>query len=138
MGLAACAETIKPYSRLKKEANTMACSWPQGIFNANLNLGVSLNVSGTTATLWLENQGFNVLQLTRILLGVTYPGGSASVLFLRPPGQPISWSYPSATLEQGIGATFYTLTGLPPGAMVEAQAEYTEVQDRSRSCQATV
>ena len=117
----------------------MACSWPQGIFNENLNLQVSINVSGTTATLWLANRGFNVLQLTRILLGVTYPGsGGAEVLFLRPPGQPITWSYPSATLEQGIGATFYTLTGLPAGAVVEAQAEYVEVQDRSRSCQATV
>jgi hypothetical protein len=117
----------------------MACSWPQGIFNENLSLQVSVNVSGATATLWLENQGFNVLQLTRILLGVTYPGGGgAAVLFLRPPGQPITWSYPSATLEQGIGATFYTLAGLPPGAVVEAQAEYLEVQDRSRSCQATV
>src|SRR5690348_11549054 len=70
--------------------------------------------------------------------GVTYPGGSATVLFLRPPGQPITWSYSSATLEQGLGATFYTLTGLPHGAVVEAQAEYIEVQDRSRSCQATV
>jgi hypothetical protein len=116
----------------------MACSWPQEQFNANLNLAVSVDVSGTTATLWLENQGGNVLQLTRILLGVTSPGGGGTVLFLRPPGQPITWSYPSATLEQGIGATFYTLSGLAPGAVVEAQAEYIEVQDRSRSCQATV
>jgi hypothetical protein len=116
----------------------MACSFPQEIFNENLNLEVSVNVSGTTATLWLENKGLNVLQLTRILLGVTYPGGSATVLFLRPPGEPITWSYSSATLEQGLGATFYTLTGLPHGAVVEAQAEYIEIQDRSRSCQATV
>ena len=116
----------------------MACSWPQGIFEENLNLEVSINVSGTTATLWLENKGLNILQLTRVLLGVTYPAGGALVLFLRPPGQPITWSYPSATLEQGIGAAFYTMTGLPAGAVVEAQAEYTEVQDRSRSCQATV
>ena len=115
----------------------MACSWPQETFNANLNLSVSIEVSGTTATLWLENRGSNVLQLTRILLGVTYPAGAA-VLYLRPPGQPISWSYPDATLEQGIGATFYTLTGLPAGSVVEAQAEYVEVQDRSRSCQAIV
>jgi hypothetical protein len=116
----------------------MTCSFPQEIFNENLNLEVSVNVSGTTATLWLENKGLNVLQLTRILLGVTYPGGSATVWFLRPPGEPITWSYSSATLEQGLGATFYTLTGLPHGAVVEAQAEYIEVQDRSRSCQATV
>jgi hypothetical protein len=99
---------------------------------------VRIDVSGSDASLWLENKGENILQLTRILLGVSDPGGSASVLYLRPPGQPITWSYPSATLEQGIGATFYTLTGLPPGAIVEAQAEYVEVQDRSRSCQFTV
>lgn len=116
----------------------MACSFPQEIFNENLNLDVSINVSGTTATLTLQNAGRNILQLTRILLGVTYPAGSAAVWYLRPPGQPITWSYPSATLEQGIGATFFILTGLPSGAVVEAQAEYIEVQDRSRSCQANV
>jgi hypothetical protein len=48
------------------------------------------------------------------------------------------WSYSSAPLEQGIGATFYTLNGLPAGAVVEAQVEYVEVQDRSRSCQYVV
>jgi hypothetical protein len=116
----------------------MACNFPQQIFNENLNLEVSINVSGTTATLFLQNKGSNILQLTRILLGSTDPNGGASVLFLRPPGQPITWSFPSATLEQGVGATFFTLTGLPSGAIVEAQAEYIEVQDRSRSCQFTV
>ena len=116
----------------------MACTFPQELFNENLNLNVSLNVSGTTATLLLQNNGQNILQLTRILLGVTYPGGSATVLYLRPPGMPITWSYPGATLEQGLGAAFYTLSGLPSGATVEAQAEYIEVQDRSRSCQATI
>ena len=116
----------------------MACSSPQQTFNHNLNLDVSINVAGSTATLWLQNVGKNILQITRILLGVTYPGGGASVLYLRPPGMPITWSYPSATLEQGTGATYYTLSSLPSGAIVEAQAEYIEVQDRSRSCQATV
>ena len=80
----------------------MACTFPQELFNENLNLNVSLNVSGTTATLSLQNHGQNILQLTRILLGVTYPGGSATVLYLRPPGMPITWSYPGATLEQGL------------------------------------
>jgi hypothetical protein len=116
----------------------MTCTFPQQTFNQNLNLQVGIDVSGSDATLWLQNVGENILQLSRILLGVTDPGGFASVLYLRPPGQPITWSYPSATLEQGIGASFYTLTGLPAGAVVEAQAEYVEVQDRSRSCQSTI
>jgi hypothetical protein len=116
----------------------MSCSFPQQLFNQNLNLEVSINVVGGNATLWLQNMGQNILQLTRILLGVTNPGGGAFVLYLRPPGQAIAWSYPSATLEQGIGASFYTLNGLQAGAIVEAQAEYVEVQDRSRSCQYVV
>jgi hypothetical protein len=116
----------------------MACDFPQQIFNQNLNLEVSINVSGGNATLWLQNAGENILQLTRILLGVTNPNGSAVVLYLRPPGMPITWAYPSATLEQGTGATFYSLSSLPSGAVVEAQAEYVEVQDRSRSCQVRV
>jgi hypothetical protein len=115
----------------------MACSLPQQTFNKNLNLRVSINVSGTTATLWLQNAGQNILRITRILLGVTYPG-FAVVLYLRPPGLPGAWSWPWDTLEQGYGAGFYTLPGLPPGTVVEAQAEYIEVQDRSRSCQAIV
>ena len=120
------------------KGKSMTCTFPEQVFDQNLNLAVSIKVSGTTATLWLENVGGNILQLTRVLLGATYPGGGAVVWYLRPPGQPITWSYPSATLEQGIGATFYTLTGLPSGAVVEAQAEYVEVQARSRSCQYTV
>ena len=47
----------------------MACSFPQQLFNQNLNLEVSVNVVGGTATLWLQNMGQNILQLTRILLG---------------------------------------------------------------------
>ena len=93
---------------------------------------------GTTATLSLQNNGKNILQLTRIILGITYPGGSGTVLYLRPPVMPVAWSYPGTTLEQGLGAAFYTLSGLPSGATVKAQAEYIEVQDRSRSCQATI
>jgi hypothetical protein len=116
----------------------MSCSFPQQLFNENLNLEVSVNVAGGTATLELQNVGQNILQLSRILLGVTDPGGGAFVLFLRPPGQPITWAHSSATLEQGLGATFFTLSGLPAGAVVEAQAEYVEVQDRSRSCQFVV
>jgi hypothetical protein len=116
----------------------MACNSPQQEFNGNLNLTVSINISGTTASLWLQNAGKNILEVTRILLGVTYPTGGATILYLRPPARPITWSYPYATLEQGSGATFYTLSGLPSGAVVEAQAEYVEVQDRSRSCQFAV
>jgi hypothetical protein len=64
----------------------MSCSFPQQLFNENLNLEVSVNVAGGTATLELQNVGQNILQLSRILLGVTDPGGGAFVLFLRPPG----------------------------------------------------
>lgn len=114
----------------------MACNWVEGIFNENENLVVSINVSGTSAMLWLQNTGQNILDIRRILLGYTLPGGAGSgVLYLRPPGHPITWIYPSQTLEQGIGALYYTLNGLAKGTIVEAQAEYTEVQARSRSCQ---
>lgn len=115
----------------------MACSHIQRLFNENLSLGVSVEVSGSVATLWLENTGQNILQLTRILFAVSYPG-SGSIWYLRPPGQAIAWSYPSATLEQGLRGSFFTVGGLSAGAVLEAQVEYTEVQDRSRSCEFTV
>jgi|SRR5262245_41781811 hypothetical protein len=116
----------------------MACNWVENTFNQSENLVVSVNVSGTSATLWLQNTGHDILDIRRILLGYSQPGGGSGVLYLRPPPRPISWSYPSQTLEQGTGASYYTLTGLAPGTIVEAQAEYTEVQGRSRSCQYTV
>jgi len=111
----------------------MACDFPQQVYNQNQNLVVSINHVGSTATLFLQNTGHNILQLTRILIGAS-SGSGGFVLFLRPPGQPITWQFPSATLEQGNGATFFTLNNLPAGAVVSAQAEYIEVQDRARSC----
>lgn len=87
----------------------------------------------------VQNQGRNIAQMTRILLCYTLPGGGGSgTLYLRPPGQPITWNYPSATLETGISATYYRLSNLPPGTIVQAQAEYLEIQDRSRSCAVTI
>jgi hypothetical protein len=115
----------------------MACNWVETLFTQNENLQVSINVSANSAGLWLQNVGQNNLDIRRILIGYTLPGGGSGVLYLRPPGRPISWA-PYETLEQGTGSLFYTLTGLSPGTVVEAQAEYTEVQARSRSCQFTV
>ena len=38
----------------------MTCSFPQQIFNENLNLQVTVNTSGSDASLWLENVGENI------------------------------------------------------------------------------
>jgi hypothetical protein len=113
----------------------MACNWVENIFNENESLVVTIDVGGTSATLRLQNTGRNILDIRRILLGYVLPGGAGGVLYLRPPGLPITWSHPRQTLEQGTGFPYYTLTGLPAGTIVQAQAEYTEVQARARSCQ---
>ncbi len=59
-------------------------------------------------------------------------------MYLRPPPDPISWIYPLAYLETGITALYYHLTNLPAGAIVQAQAEYVEIEGRSRSCAQTI
>jgi hypothetical protein len=119
----------------------VACTDAESTFNQYSNLEISINTQGAVPTVWLENVGGNVLQITRILVALTYPVGASTgttVEYLRPPGQPNPWAYPSATLEQGTGATYYELSGWPAGTTVEAQAEYIEVQARSRSCAVTI
>ncbi len=76
--------------------------------------------------------------IRRILLCYQLPSGGTGTLYLRAPPNPISWSYPSTYLETGITALFYTLSNLAAGTVVQAQAEYVEIDGRSRSCAETM
>lgn len=115
----------------------MACNSCETSFQGAQTIVVSIVKSGTNALLYVQNQGRNIVQLRRILLCSTSGGGS-SIWYLRPPPDGISWSYPSAFLEPGITALFYTLSGVPAGNIVQAQAEYIELEGRSRSCPTTM
>jgi hypothetical protein len=55
------------------------------------------------------------------------------MLYLRPSPDSISWTYPSAFLETGITALYYTLN-VSNAKIVQAQAEYIEIEGRARSC----
>jgi hypothetical protein len=117
----------------------MASNWVENTLVQDESVTVSFFISGTSATLWLQNVGRNIVEIRRILLGLTRPsGGGTNILFLRPPGNPGAWAFPSDRLEPGGGGQFLTLTGLAPGTILQAQAEYTEVLARSRSCQFTL
>jgi hypothetical protein len=116
----------------------MACNACETSFQSYQTIVVSILKSGANALLYLQNQGRNIAYIRRILICYALPGGGSGVLYLRPPGQPISWSYPSDTLETGITALFYQLNGLAAGTIVQAQAEYVEIEDRSRSCAFTI
>lgn len=115
----------------------MACNNCETGFQGAQTIVVSIVKSGTNALLYVQNQGRNIAQLRRILLCYTSGGGSGT-LYLRPSPDAISWSYPSACLEPGITALFYTLSGVAAGNMVQAQAEYVELEGRSRSCPTTM
>lgn len=115
----------------------MACNACETFFQGSQTLVVAVTKTGTSANLFVTNQGRNIVLIRRILMCIGYPNGGSSVYFLRPPPDQISWAYPSSYLEPGIGATFYTLTGVPAGTIVQAQAEYIEIEGRSRSCPAT-
>jgi hypothetical protein len=115
----------------------MACNACETGFQAYQTVLVSIQKSGNTALLYLTNQGRNIVLLRRILLCWTSSAGGASTLYLRPPPDPISWMYPSAYLETGISALYYQLANVPGGAIVQAQAEYIEIEGRSRSCPET-
>lgn len=115
----------------------MACNSCETGFQQYQTVVVSIQQSGRTALLYVQNQGRNIVQLRRILFCYTSPSGGATTLYLRPPPDPIAWSYPSAFLETGITALFFTLNNVPSGSIVQAQAEYIEIEGRSRSCPTT-
>ncbi|ERR1700681_13979 len=115
----------------------MACNSCETGFQQYQSVVVSVVKSGTTALLYVQNQGRNIVQINRILLCYS-TGTGGGTLYLRPPGMPITWVYPYATLESGTSALYYQLTGMAAGTIVQAQAEYVEIQDRSRSCPTTM
>jgi hypothetical protein len=115
----------------------MACNSCETTFQGSQTLVVSVVKSGTSAVLSIGNQGRNIALITRILLCMSH-AGATTVLYLRSPPNPISWMYPSAYLEPGITATYYIWNGLAVGSLVQAQAEYVEIEGRSRSCPTTI
>ena len=115
----------------------MTCNSCETTFQGSQTLIVNVAKSGTRAVLTVGNQGRNIALISRILLCVSHAGGT-TVLYLRPPPSPISWMYPSAYLEPGITATYYIWNGLAAGSLVQAQAEYVEIEGRSHSCPTTI
>lgn len=111
----------------------MACNTCETSFQSAQSVVVTIQRSGSTALVYVANQGRNIALIRRILL--CYTGGrSNSVLYLRPPPDQISWIYPSTYLEPGISALYYQFGNVPTGTLVQAQAEYVEIEGRSRSC----
>jgi hypothetical protein len=112
----------------------MACSNCELGFQGTQSLVVSINHSGNTGNLYVQNQGRNIVLIHRILLCYTTSTGYG-MLYLRPSPEGISWSYPSTYLEPGITAFYYSLT-VNDVQSFQAQAEYIELEGRSRSCAA--
>jgi hypothetical protein len=113
----------------------MACNNCETGFQGYQSIVVSIQKSGTKALLYVQNQGRNIVMIRRILLCYTTTSGGWGMLYLRPPPDGISWTYPSGFLETGITALYYTLDS-PTVKIVQAQAEYIEIEGRSRSCTA--
>jgi hypothetical protein len=115
----------------------MACNSCETTFQGSQSIVVSIVKPGANTLLYVQNQGRNIVQLRRILLCYAPPNGGYGVLYLRPSPDAISWIYPSAFLEPGITALYYSFTP-PAGSVVQAQAEYIELEGRSRSCPVTI
>jgi hypothetical protein len=116
----------------------MACTNCENFsFTPNSPIVASIQISGSNALLYVQNQGLNAVEIRRILL-CYQSGGVTTTLYLRAAPQQITWTYPLTYLEQGITALFYQLTNLPTGTIVQAQAEYNEFDGRSKSCSQTI
>jgi hypothetical protein len=126
-------ETGRYRTLTAKENIFMPCNVCETGFQGSQSVVVSIQKSGASALVYVQNQGTNIVQLRRIVLCATSPG-STTFLFLRPPPDAIAWTYPSAFLETGITALYYILNNVPAGSIVQAQAEYMEIDGRSRSC----
>ncbi len=116
----------------------MACNSCETGFQSYQSIVVSIVKSGANALLYVSNQGRNIVLIRRILLCYQLPGGGSGTLYLRAAPDQITWTYPSTYLETGITALYYTLSSLAAGTIVQAQAEYTEIDARSRSCAQTM
>ena len=106
----------------------MACNSCETSFKSATSVVVFIVKSGTTAFLYVNNQGRNIVHLRRIIVC----SSSGSTFYLRPAPSGITWSGPEY-LEPGITSLYYNWTPTA-GSDVQAQAEYTEIDGRSRSC----
>ena len=111
----------------------MACNNCETSFQSYQSIIVSIVHSGSNRLLYVQNQGQNIVMIRRILLCYTTASGGAGVLYLRPAPDGITWTYPSGFLESGITALYYTLNAAGIN-ITQAQAEYIEIEGRSRSC----
>jgi hypothetical protein len=111
----------------------MACNKCETNFESYQTIVVSIIKSGSNALVYVKNQGRNIVLIRRILLCYTTSSGGSGMLYLRPPPDAISWTYPSSYLETGITALFYKFNASNV-KIVQAQAEYVEIEGRSRSC----
>lgn len=111
----------------------MACNKCETGFEGYQSIVVSIKKSGSNALVYVQNKGRNIVMIRRILLCYTTSTGGAGTLYLRPPPDPIAWAYPSGYLETGITALYYSLS-VSNVKIVQAQAEYIEIEGRSRSC----
>src|SRR3974390_207973 len=101
----------------------MSCNSCETNFQGAQSIVTSIQKNGSTALVYVQNQGRNIVLMRRVLL-CGAQGTGWSVLYLRPPPDPISWVYPSAYLEPGIMALYFEWTNVPQGTIVQAQAEY--------------
>jgi hypothetical protein len=109
----------------------MPCNTCETSFRSAQSVVVSIVKSGSIALVYLQNQGRNIVLLRRILVCYATSTGGSGTIYLRPTSP--SWAYGSEYLEPGITALFFNFTP-PAGSRVEAQAEYVEIDGRSRSC----
>lgn len=109
----------------------MACNACETNFKSWQSVVVSITKSGATASVYVQNQGRNIVHIRRIVLCAATAAGGSSTWYLRPEGG-IVFTGPEY-LESGATQLYYTLTP-PGGSVLQAQAEYVEIDGRSRSC----
>lgn len=109
----------------------MACNPCETSFRSATSVVVSVIKSGSNALIYVQNQGRNIVHIRRLLVCSTV-STSTSTYYLRPDGTGNTFTGPEY-LEQGATALYWSFTA-SSGSVVQAQAEYSEFEGRSRSC----
>jgi hypothetical protein len=115
----------------------MACNNCETDFQEAQSVAVSVNKFGSNASIHVTNQGRNIVQLLRVQV-CRSKGDDKTILFFRPPPHQIIWKLNRDFINPGETVLIFTLSNLAAGTTVQAQADYTELIGRSRSCPTTI
>ena len=112
----------------------MSCNFCTSTFNSYNPLLATVQKSGSTLLLYMQNQSRSIINVQRALLCIDYGNGGTTILYLRPNYAFNTLNFGS--IEQGTTYLEFSISASTAKA-AQAEVEYWEVDGRSVSCNYT-